>query len=186
MPKFNHDTLGNVQQHVYLQATVKKRYLASPEVPEAEWDTLDVVLDEGGEYPGCPAFYHCSPGARERLNGAIENGARAFLEGDRVLVLARLAKEKIVSFGSVMKYEEVTVIGFATGPRRCSFDYVLVRLSTEDFLSLDGPFGETSYDPITETWSYEDFEPGSHSGELCILYDHVLKGVAQVRSPRDN
>jgi hypothetical protein len=186
LPKKDHPTLGDVQQHVYLRATIQAVYLNNPLVEERLWDTADIELYEGGTYLACPILYHCSPWKQLRGNGSVETGGRAFVAGDQVFVLAKKAEEKIMEDGCQKFYSEVTVLGFVNGPKKCAYDYALVRISKDDLLPLEPPFGTTSYDSETDTWSYTDDDPDSHSGEMCILYDYHSQGYAEIRVARDN
>jgi hypothetical protein len=186
LPKKDHPTLGDVQQHVYLRATIKAVYLNSPLVEERLWDTADIELDEGGTYLTCPILYHCSLWRQLRGNGSVESGGRAFIAGDQVFVLAKKAEEKIMEDGCQKFYSEVTVLGFVNGPKKCAYNYALVRISKDDLLPLEPPFGTTSYDSETDTWSYTDDDPDSHSGEMCIFYDYHSQGYPEIRVARDN
>jgi hypothetical protein len=186
LPKKDHPTLGDVQQHVYLRATIQAVYLNNPLVEERLWDTADIELYEGGTYLACPILYHCSPWKQLRGNGSVETGGRAFVAGDQVFVLAKKAEEKIMEDGCQKFYSEVTVLGFVNGPKKCAYNYALVRISKNDLLPLEPPFGTTSYVPEADIWSYTANDPDSHKDELCILYDYHTQGYAEVRVAWDS
>jgi hypothetical protein len=45
MSLFNHINIGDIQNYVYLEGTIKSVYLETTGVVEAKWDTADVEFD---------------------------------------------------------------------------------------------------------------------------------------------
>ncbi|MBW2094208.1 MAG: hypothetical protein JRI80_04900 [Deltaproteobacteria bacterium] len=99
MPRYTHDNLGDVLNHAYCNAVV--------EAVHSSDDTADIQLN-GGQWDNIPIFYHCTPDAEKRGNGALLGASSAFHEGDRVIVM--------VDDGNV----PVRVVGFVDGIKQCT------------------------------------------------------------------
>ena len=185
MPKYNHTNLGDVLRHVHLPGVVLAVYPETPTTPESQWDTLDVSLSfDGSTHYGCPAYYHCTKSSVLRSNGSIVDGARGFSVGDNVICRCYIPDGGIGSHGS--SFSHIDVIGHIDGPKKCSFRYVLIRISNDDLKSFDPPFGDWVYDDESGSSSYVPKVPGSLSGEYVTVYDTYTKSPAKIVDPRSS
>jgi hypothetical protein len=82
MPKINYKDIGEIQDCRYSLATIKS----------VDTSTDTCVLDTGDT---ALIFYHCTKDSTLRDNGAVENGATGFAEGDKVVVLRKIDGSKI-------------------------------------------------------------------------------------------
>ncbi|MBZ0158391.1 MAG: hypothetical protein K8I29_19510 [Alphaproteobacteria bacterium] len=85
MPLANFSNLGEVIDAPLFKGTITSLDSGN------DTATVEVTIPEiygGGvrSFAGVPLFYHCSDGAAQRGNGALEGAAAAFSEGDKVFV----------------------------------------------------------------------------------------------------
>lgn len=163
MPTINHINLGEVQKHVYLLGTISRVHHESDDVAESYWDTADVLLDDD-QYiqEHVPIFYHCYDGAVLRDNGAISAGAKGFEVNDKVVVIAEI---QTATATGAQRYKNIKVIGHKDGPKKCAYNYVLVRCSLNELEDL-------ALDDITK-----------NIDEYCILFDPLTNELARVVDP---
>ena len=107
--KYQHTSLGDVQDHVFIKATIT--------AVDSTNDTADIEGD-GISGSGVPLFYHCEPTSEHRSNGAIYGAAAAFsagsvddpTDGDEVYVMCE---------GAAGVYTPVRIVGFVDGIKSC-------------------------------------------------------------------
>jgi len=162
MPQINHENLGDIQRHEYLTGIIITTYHVDEATSEDIWDTADVyIVDLGITWYNAPIFYHCNPSAQLRDNGAVMMGAKGFTVNDNVILLCKI----VTSQSGSQLVEDVKVIGHVDGIKQCSFDYVMVRMSTEPLSKWDA--------------STLDNLPN----EYCIIYDVEGKSYASIVDP---
>jgi hypothetical protein len=173
MGLFNHITLGDIQNHVYLEGKILAVYLESHDVDAAIWDTADVEYENHKVFLNAPVRYHCLPVGIERANGAIADGARGFDVGDKVILMAKIGSTPQLG----EEYEKVYVVAHREGVVPCTYNFVLIRMSAGAFIPHNPPYG---------TWvggAYLPNAPGSHLHEYCTVWDAAKGATATVYNP---
>lgn len=103
MPKYEHDNWGDIQDYVFIKGVILN--------VDSQMDTAEVELPGYGiSQDDIPIFYHCSPDAEERDNGAIEGGSSPFAVDDEVIVMCEADT-----------YAPVRILGFIDGIRACGW-----------------------------------------------------------------
>lgn len=111
MPRKNFRNIGELQGYEYIRGVIIG-------TPDNETDTCTVEIT-GSRYVSVPIFYHCTPDAQVRENGAIIGGAAGFAEGDAVAVLKQRPGLE----------DKIFVIAHLEGIRPCRF---ILIVSTKD------------------------------------------------------
>jgi len=101
MPRYNFETVGDLQKNVFLRGTIQSIDSAT--------DTCTVNVAEIGEVSAL-LFYHCEPDSVLRSNGAIEGAAAGFAVGDEVVVQWNV------------EYREALVVAHVDGARSCYWE----------------------------------------------------------------
>ncbi|MBI9090142.1 MAG: hypothetical protein JEZ12_13080 [Desulfobacterium sp.] len=163
MPTIDHHDLGDIQRHVYLTGSIVRVFPEKDDIPAKDWDTADVLVD-GYAYTWnhAPIFYHCNPLSLERENGAIIDGAKGFVKGDKVVLFCEITTPRV---GEQRQIDNVVVIGHKEGPIKCTYNIVMVRCSLKELPPLD----------------LEDL--AANPGEFCTMYDVAAKGPAKIPDP---
>ncbi|OQY12405.1 MAG: hypothetical protein B6I31_03265 [Desulfobacteraceae bacterium 4572_19] len=149
MPEINHKNLGTIQEHAYLEGLIIS-------VDRTEDTASVVVLEFGARLDDVPVFYHCDPLAPIRENGAIRDGAKGFVAGDKVILLCELNTAQL----NQERIKNVCVIGHMAGAKKCAYNYILVRASKNALKQIKA--GET------------------YPGEECIIYDVQEEAMAVI------
>lgn len=111
MPKLDHPNIGDVLKYVYLQGVITS-------VNSGD-DTAGVSIPSIGMTAGnVPIFYHCTPDAVLRDNGALEGASGAFSEDDEVIVRCEILD------GATYKADRV--MGFKDKPKVCYIPVILI------------------------------------------------------------
>ena len=176
MPKYNHSTFGDIQSYVYLEGKILKVYIEDTSISQDKWDTADVEYENKKVFSGAKVRYHCLKEGSNRANGAIVDGAKGFDVGDQVIVMAKIGS----SHGTGTEYETMFVVAHIEGPKRCTYNYLLVRISSSDFLPHTPPYGTWKQSVYTIT------DPGSLSEEYCTIWNTSKNSVATVINPTNN
>jgi len=163
MPTINHKNLGDIQSHIYLSGTITMVYPEEEGTPPEHWDTANVLVD-GYAYTWshAPIFYHCNPLSLERDNGAIIDGAKGFVAGDKVIILCEITTAKV---GSQQQINNVMIVGHKEGPVKCAYNIIMVRCSLAELEPLD-----------LETLQ-------ANTGEQCTMFDVRTKKAANIPDP---
>lgn len=163
MPFINHKNLGDAQKHTFLTGTITATYPEDLDTSEEYWDTADVLIDEYYyTWEHATIFYHCYNEAQVRDNGAIYDGAKGFTKGDRVVVMCEIVTPEV---GSQRQIDNVKIVGHVKGPKKCAYNYVLVRCSLK-------PLEDLVLDDITVNLH-----------EHCIVFNAVTKKLASIPDP---
>jgi hypothetical protein len=162
MPHIDHQNLGDIQKQEYLTGTILNVYGESEDIPEEHWDTADILIDDLGiTWPKAPIFYHCDPLAQLQNNGAVMMGAKGFTINDNVILLCTITTAQ----AGMQLVDNVRVMGHVDGIKQCSYDYVLVRMSTVALAE----------------WDVETLD--ALPDEYCIIYDVISKDYASIVDP---
>ena len=173
MPLFNHPTLGDIQSYAYLEGKILKVHLEDASLDAALWDTADVEYENHKVFLNAPVRYHCQPVAVERSNGAVADGGRGFDVGDNVILMAKIGS----SPGLGEEYEKVYVVAHCEGVVRCTYNYLLIRMSASALIPHNPPYG---------TWIGGEYVPtvrDSHLHEYCTVWDAAKGTVAVIYNP---
>ena len=173
MSLFNHVTLGDIQSHVYLGGKILKVYLEDETLSADKWDTADVEFENMKIFSNAPIRYHCTAVGVDRANGAIVDGGRGFDAGDRVILMAKIGSTP----GKGEEYERVYVVAHRDGICPCTYNYVLIRMSANDFIPHKPPYG------LWIGGGYVPNSPGSHLHEYCTIWDTAKGAAATVYDP---
>ncbi len=109
MPRIDHPDLGDIINSQYRTATIVS--------VDAALDTAEIDSSLGN-FLAVPIFYHCTPGATTRSNGALEGGSAAFAASDEVVVLFQPDSNG----NPVAKY----IMGFVDGIKACEKLYLYI------------------------------------------------------------
>ena len=173
MPLFNHVTFGDVQSHVYLEGKILKVYLEDAAIAEAKWDTADVEYENKKIFLNAAIRYHCTPVGIERANGAVADGGRGFDVDDKVILMAKIGSTP----GKGEEYEQVCVVAHRDGVVKCTYNYVLIRMSADDLIPHAPPYG------VLHGQVYTPTDPGSHDHEYCTVWDAMRGTPAKIYNP---
>ena len=173
MPKFNHTTIGDIQNYVYLEGTILKVYLEDGAIAAANWDTADVEYENQKVFLNAPIRYHCMPTGIDRANEAVADGGRGFDVGDKVILMAKIGSRPQLG----EEYEKVYVVAHRDGIVPCTYNYLLIRMSAGVFLPHSPPYG------VWHDGVYIPNKPGSHLHEYCTVWDAAKGAPATVYNP---
>jgi len=139
LPKFNHPTFAAIQSHVFLTGEILAVYLEGDGAPMSDWDTADVKYEGEKIFSNAAIRYHCQAVGVDRDNGAIADAGRGFDAGDKVILMAEIG----TAAGKGEEYAKMYVIGHLTGPKACTYNYLLLRVG-DSLKPLAPPYGEWS------------------------------------------
>lgn len=173
MPLFDHSTIGDIQNHVFLKGIVIQVYRESDDTPEEKWDTADIRYENTKIFLNAAIRYHCTPTGVNRANGSIVDGAKGFDVDDQVIVMARIGTTP----GMGEEYDRMYVIAHQGGRVQCAYNYIFIRVSPNPFIDHNPPYG------VWKDGIYEITNPGSHIHEYCTVWDAERRKIATIYDP---
>jgi hypothetical protein len=170
---FNHPTLGDIQNFVYLKGKVLRVYLEDPAIDPSFWDTADIEYENHKVFSHAKVRYHCQAVGIERANGAVVDGGRGFDVDDEVILMAKIGSTPHMG----EEYEQMYVVSHLNGTVPCTYNYLLVRVSATALKPHAPPYG------VWREGVYVPTEPGSHSKEYCMVWDTTKGLPATIYNP---